>query len=69
MTMVFVGFHSHNLDIFFHTNLLNQLFEAQVYSFIKEYLSTVSRTKYKVIVEETYSCLGSTKFFHTHIIS
>src|SRR5690625_4036455 len=42
---------------------------AQVYLFIKEYLSMVSRTKYKVIVEKTYSCLGSTKFFHTHITS
>src|SRR5690625_880945 len=64
MTMVSVGFHSHNLDIFF-TDLLNQLFEAQVYLFIKKYLSTVSRTKYKVIVEKTYSCLDSTKILHT----
>src|SRR5690625_7178278 len=29
---------------------------AQVYLFIKEYLSTVSRTKYKMIIEKTYSC-------------
>src|SRR5690625_3895381 len=42
---------------------------AQVYLFIKEYLSTVSSTKYKMIVEKTYSCPGSTKIFYTHITS
>src|SRR5690625_169804 len=42
---------------------------AQVYLFIKEYLSTVSRTKYKVIVKRAYSCLGSTKILHIPITS
>src|SRR5690625_8046350 len=39
---------------------------AQVYLFIKEYLSTVSSTKYKMIVEKTYNGLCSTKHLYTH---
>src|SRR5690625_5524712 len=45
-------FHSHNLEILYPADLLNQLFEAQVHLFIKKYLSMVARTNYKVIVEK-----------------